>query len=73
MLGPAGRPVWAVFLEPIEAGGPYTISVTSDVGCEAELEDVLFGDVWLCSGQSNMQHILANVRTWHTSIVNGPI
>jgi len=46
---------WNVFLPATPAGGPYTISVKSDSGQTASLEDVLFGDVWVCSGQSNMQ------------------
>jgi sialate O-acetylesterase len=38
------------------AGGPYTIRVT-DLGCKlsTEITDVYFGDVWICSGQSNME------------------
>ena len=52
--GTAGRPFWFFELDPISAGGPYNITVVSSQGCALTLKDVLFGDVWLCSGQSNM-------------------
>jgi sialate O-acetylesterase len=46
---------WLVALPPTEAGGPYTITVTNGYGEVQILTDVLFGEVWFCSGQSNMQ------------------
>lgn len=47
----AGR--WSVYLPPGEAGGPFELSVK---GRNAILlKDVLVGDVWLASGQSNME------------------
>ena len=43
---------WEVKIKPPAAGGPYTIKIT---GRETvELHNVLVGDVWLCTGQSNM-------------------
>jgi sialate O-acetylesterase len=57
VAGPDGRPVWEVLFNPISAPGPHTITVTQQAnGCVAVLDDVLVGDVWICSGQSNMQH-----------------
>ena len=44
---------WKVALPSVPAGGPYGVTVTSSDG-QVTLSDVLFGDVWLCSGQSNM-------------------
>ncbi len=44
----AGR--WQVELPIQEAGGPFTMQIN-----EIELKDILVGDVWLCSGQSNME------------------
>ena len=52
--GTAGRPIWSFELDPMSEGGPYNITVSSQ-GCTLTLQDVLFGDVWLCSGQSNME------------------
>eukprot|EP01123_Difflugia_compressa_P004040 TRINITY_DN15381_c0_g1_i1.p1 TRINITY_DN15381_c0_g1~~TRINITY_DN15381_c0_g1_i1.p1 ORF type:complete len:514 (+),score=79.40 TRINITY_DN15381_c0_g1_i1:46-1587(+) len=46
---------WSVMLDPTNAGGPYDINITSSAGESATLVDVLFGDVFVCSGQSNMQ------------------
>jgi len=47
---------WKVKLPPTVAGGPYVISVTSAMSLKnVLLENILFGDVWICSGQSNMQ------------------
>lgn len=44
---------WQVVLEPLEAGGPYELSVKT-VGKSLVFKNVLVGEVWLCSGQSNM-------------------
>ncbi|XP_012679496.2 sialate O-acetylesterase [Clupea harengus] len=48
--------IWRVTLDPVKAGGPYNVSAVQKGGSDAEvtLTDVLFGDVWLCGGQSNM-------------------
>lgn len=45
---------WSVPLATPEAGGPHEIAIAS-AGTELMLRDVLVGEVWLCSGQSNMQ------------------
>jgi len=47
---------WRVMLETPKAGGPYTITVGGDK--ETVFEDVLIGEVWLASGQSNMSMLL---------------
>jgi sialate O-acetylesterase len=46
---------WRVELPAMKAGGPYRLVATGAGGASAEAEDVLIGDVWLCSGQSNME------------------
>ncbi|MDF2441025.1 MAG: sialate O-acetylesterase [Abditibacteriota bacterium] len=47
---------WMARIGPFPAGGPYTITVSSPApDRKVVLKNVLFGDVWLCSGQSNMQ------------------
>jgi len=50
--GADGR--FAVTLEAFEKGGPHIIQVNSSSE-SVSLKNVLFGDVWFCSGQSNMQ------------------
>ena len=43
---------WMAKLGPLTAGGPYTLSVTGLN--KITLTNVLVGEVWICSGQSNM-------------------
>jgi sialate O-acetylesterase len=45
---------WHATLPAMAAGGPYTLTASSASG-RAVANDVLIGDVWLCSGQSNME------------------
>jgi sialate O-acetylesterase len=51
--GADGR--WQASLPALSAGGPYTLSVTAADGRSQTAKDILVGDVWLCSGQSNME------------------
>ena len=44
---------WEAQLGPFGVGGPYTLTVTGPQ--TVVVQDVLIGDVWLCSGQSNME------------------
>lgn len=48
---------WQVTLDPLPAGGPHTLTVT-DGEHTLSYKDVLAGEVWLCSGQSNMEFML---------------
>jgi sialate O-acetylesterase len=48
---------WLVRLKPLTAGGPLTLTVTGDN--QITLTNILVGEVWLCSGQSNMEWALA--------------
>lgn len=45
---------WSITLKPLSAGGPYTLKAEAS-GMVETANDVLIGDVWLCSGQSNME------------------
>ena len=47
---------WWVHLKPHRAGGPFVLTVTGEN--TITLNDVLVGEVWICSGQSNMQFAL---------------
>ncbi|WP_422926609.1 sialate O-acetylesterase [Singulisphaera sp. PoT] len=44
---------WAVTLDPLKAGGPFTLTIKGEN--TITFSDVLVGEVWVCSGQSNMQ------------------
>ena len=45
---------WSVYVDTPSAGGPYTITL-ADGKEKTVLENVLVGEVWICSGQSNME------------------
>lgn len=44
---------WKAVLKTPQAGGPYNITISD--GKSIVLKDILIGEVWLCSGQSNME------------------
>jgi sialate O-acetylesterase len=43
---------WMVKLKKMKAGGPFVMTITGDN--VVTINDILVGEVWLCSGQSNM-------------------
>lgn len=64
---------WRVNLPAMKAGGPYVMEVRSKfqqstVNCQ--LNDVWIGDVWLCSGQSNMETTLERVSPQYPEELN---
>lgn len=46
---------WAVEIEAQPPGGPYELTIATPESKGVKLTDVWFGEVWLCSGQSNME------------------
>ena len=44
---------WETTLKTIGAGGPYSIQILGS--SRLELKNVMLGEVWICSGQSNME------------------
>jgi sialate O-acetylesterase len=59
---------WLIKIPAQKAGGPYemTFKATNTI----TLKDILFGDVWLCSGQSNMVHQLTLHRDLYEAEIN---
>ena len=56
---------WRAVLDPVEQSDvPYTITVTAESNglatASAKITNVVFGDVWVCSGQSNMAFLVQN-------------
>ena len=52
---------WQVSVATGKAGGPYTVTIQADE--TRVLEDILLGEVWICSGQSNMEWPLSRAET----------
>ena len=52
---------WRIDLPKMKAGGPYILEVKGEDGEVTEISDVLVGDVWLCSGQSNIDVTIERV------------
>jgi sialate O-acetylesterase len=59
---------WKIFLKPIEAGGPYEMTVAGQN--TIVLKDILVGEVWIGSGQSNMGFTMARVNNSEQEIAN---
>lgn len=56
-----GKGDWKVTLQPMKEGGPYSMDIAS--GKETlHYSDVMMGEVWLCSGQSNMEFVLQSAQ-----------
>lgn len=53
---------WCVRLKPMQAGGPHTLTVSAGK-TRLHFSNVLVGEVWLCSGQSNMEFMLKEAST----------
>lgn len=56
---------WQIDLAALPAGGPYQLNLNNDSGMVQSVTDVLIGDVWLCSGQSNMEVAVGTVNQSH--------
>lgn len=54
VAGPDGE--WSAEFPAMEAGGPHVLTVSGAAGsAPVVLEDILIGEVWMCTGQSNME------------------
>lgn len=66
-----GNNTWVVILPPTPSSfTPYNITASSSAGSSAILVNVLFGDVWVCSGQSNMAFGIGGVNDSKTEIAD---
>ena len=59
---------WLVNLPVQKAGGPYKLEIWGDN--KIELNDIYVGDVWLCSGQSNMDMTVAKEDRYWCGVLN---
>src|SRR6185312_7401142 len=60
---------WKVMLKPMMEGGPYTMNITSG-NQHLDYNDVMLGEVWICSGQSNMEFQLRNALGYKAELKN---
>jgi sialate O-acetylesterase len=60
---------WTVSLAPESAGGPYQLVVKGKN--TLTIRNILIGDVWVCSGQSNMEWTVRNSNNAMEEISNG--
>lgn len=59
---------WMAKVGPLPAGGPFDVTISGPQ--EVKLANVMIGDVWLCSGQSNMQMGIDMVKDSKQEIAN---
>ncbi len=59
---------WMVKLKPLKAGGPFTMTISGEN--TIELKNILVGEVWIASGQSNMQWTVKNSANGDEAIAN---
>ncbi len=57
---------WMAKLDPIKAGGPHELSVSGKA--TLTVKDVLVGEVWVCSGQSNMEQSVRGAANFEKEI-----
>ena len=62
---------WSAVLGPFDAGGPFEMKVSGKN--RLAVRDVLIGDVWLASGQSNMAFPLLAMGDWRTGVKNADL
>lgn len=60
---------WSLYLPPMQAGGPYTMTVKSG-GDILQYNDIMAGEVWLAGGQSNMELELQNSKDGSSIVQN---
>lgn len=57
---------WSITLPSMKAGGPYSMLIN-----DIEIRNILVGDVWLCSGQSNMELPISRVTDMFADEIAG--
>jgi sialate O-acetylesterase len=58
---------WNVTLPPMKAGGPYKMLIKGQN--TIQLSNILIGDVWLCAGQSNMEHTMGSFNWIYPDVI----
>jgi sialate O-acetylesterase len=63
--GPDGK--WGVVLSELKPGGPFSMKIEADN--HITLRDIMIGDVWICSGQSNMELSMDRVKYRYPDVI----
>lgn len=58
---------WRVVIPPMSTGGPYDLRI--DASNHLTIKNILIGDVWLCSGQSNMELPMARLKDKYPAVI----
>ena len=61
---------WRIDLPKMKAGGPYTMEISTDTQHLPPITDIHIGDVWLLSGQSNIDVTIERVYPQYTDEIN---
>lgn len=62
---------WITYVKTTSAGGPY--SILFKASNQINVENILLGEVWLASGQSNMEFFVSKTRiSYYTGVINYP-
>jgi len=61
---------WEIFLSNLKAGGPHKMTIYNNIDTIV-LRNILIGDVWICSGQSNMEMPVNKCRYASAEVENG--
>ncbi|HEX4086017.1 MAG TPA: sialate O-acetylesterase [Chthoniobacteraceae bacterium] len=60
---------WSATFEKLSAGGPFTLTIKGEKSAPVSISNVAVGDVWLCSGQSNMTLPVAAVKDFDPDVI----
>lgn len=58
---------WSILLSDLRAGGPYVMQI--DASNKITIKNIMVGDVWVCSGQSNMEHTMGSFSWVYPKVI----
>ncbi|PWV56234.1 sialate O-acetylesterase [Chitinophaga sp. S165] len=58
---------WQVAIPPMEAGGPYDLTI--DGSNHITVKNIVIGDIWICSGQSNMETPMSRLKDKYPAVI----
>ena len=58
---------WSIMLHYLKAGGPYTMHINASNSIT--INNIMIGDVWVCAGQSNMEHTLGSFSWVYPDVI----